>query len=740
MSSDRIETVKRDDFTWKDGDLQVTRSICWSPPGCHGGCGLLLFHRDGKLIRVEGDIKNRYNDGRLCVRGLSVGEMIEHPLRLKKPLLRTGNRGEDKWQEVTFDEAISVISERLTAIRNEHGSESVIFCKGTARDIGAWLPRLCYGFGSPNYFGFGPGSGNACFRPRVTGATAMMGGMPVPDLGQFDYSGSGGNFQQPRCILIWGANPIISNPDGLFGGWVIDALKNGSELIVVDPQKTWLASKAKHWLKLKPGTDGALAMGMIRQIFADNLIDADFCDEWVSGITGVQKVCDPYTLDRTSRITGIPHDEIKQAAQFFARSKPANLIWGVSVDMNPGCLGTISGLVSLITLTGNIEIPGGMILQPDPFGVQRRGDDIAEFPGVKVRRIGAEEYPIIEIGNPYGQPDVLLDQMESGKPYPIKAAWLQGTSVIPSSFADPKRVMKLFGSLDFCVVVDVFKTPAGVAFADVILPAALYPEKDSIFVQYSQVGTINKVVEPPPECRSDAEIILEVGRKVAPEYFQWDSVEEWIDHRLQPMGMDFEELRDVGSVFPTVEYNKQTKGKLRADGHQGFDTPSGKIELDCSVFRKFGLNGLPHFEDCTAEYWQRFGKEDYPFILTTGSRRSYYFGSEQRQVESLRKLQTDPQVQIHPEVAYQKGISQGDEVRIFSPFGSCTMKADISDLFDPEVIHCDYGWWYPERKGRLPELFGVGECNVNELLPSGLQGPGGLGYPFRCFICSIEKV
>lgn len=726
---------------WREGQYHVTRSVCWSPPGCHGGCGVLLYSENGRLIKVAGDEHNRFNRGRICVRGLNTPEAVHHPDRLRMPLVRAGQRGENRWREASFDDAIEIIAGKFLETKKRFGAESVIFCKGTARDIGGYLPRLCYGFGSPNYFGLGPANGNACYRPRVAVSTAMLGEMAVPDLGQFDTQSTGaGTFVPPRCILIWGANPVYTSPDGLFGGWVVDLMKSGTELIVVDPQETWLASRARHWLRIKPGTDGALALGMIRVLFESNLIDGDFCRDWVVGIDVVRAAVEPHTPQKVATITGLSPHDVTQAAGFFASRTPANLIWGVAVDMNPSCLGTIQGLVALMALTGNVEVPGGMVLCGDPFGVRRRGDDVQEFPGIEVKRIGAQQYPLIQVGNPYAQPDVLLEQMETGQPYPIKAAWLQGTSVIPSSFADPQRVMRSFSSLDFVTMVDVFMTPAAVAFADVVLPAAMYPEKDSIYVHYPQLGAINKAIEPPGECRSDAEIILALGRKIAPEHFPWKDVHGWLDYRLQPSGMSFPELQERGSLVPRLEYQKQATGKLRKGGKPGFETPSGKIELDSSILKEFCLNSLPHFSDCLSVYRSKYGNDRYPYILTTGARKPYFFSAEHRNMPSLRRLQPDPLVQIHPETGQKAGIAEGDWVRIFSPFGSCLMKAQISRRFAPEVVHCDFGWWYPESEPAAPELFGVMRSNVNSLFPSGLQGPGGYGYPFRCFTCNIEKV
>ena len=725
-------------YTRREGEYKVTRSICWSPPGCHGGCGVLVYTQNGKLVKVEGDPANRFNSGKLCVRGTKIAETVYHPDRLKHPLLRIGARGENKWKKIAFDEAINRISEKFLEIKKNFGAESVIFAKGTARDIGGWLPRLCYGFGSPNYFGFGPGNGNACFRPRVSVSQAVIGGLPFPDLGQF----SGGEFKGviPETIVVWGANPVVSNPDGFHGIWLTECLKKGSRLIVVDPRKTVLAEKADVWLRLSPGSDGALALGMLKVIFDSELHDKDFCADWVVGLTKLREAVKDYTPDRTAGLTGLSPEDIAAAARAYAESKNAAIIWGVSVDMNPGCISTIQSILSLSAVTGNIESPGGMIVSGEPFGVSNRGDSIEKFPDVRKNPIGQKEYPFNSVGSPYAQPDILLKQLDTGDPYPIKAAWLQGTGIIPSSFASPEKVMRLFRKIDFIVMTDIFLNPGAVALADIILPAAMYPEKDSIFVQTSQLGAINKAVEPPDECRSDAEIILELGKRTAPEYFPFTNVREWIDFRLKPSGFNFEELREKGSIFPNVEYFRHTRGKLRKDGKPGFETPSGRVELYSSVMNESGLQPIPEYNDYLQEYRDEFGIEKFPFILSTGARKSAYFCSEQRNIASLRKIHPNPVVSIHPRDAETKSIKNGGTVRIYSPFGECFMQAELSDRFDSGIVHCDYGWWYPEEEAEEPGLFGAFRSNVNNLLPLGLQGPGGYGYPFRSFICNIEPV
>jgi anaerobic selenocysteine-containing dehydrogenase len=429
---------------------------------------------------------------------------------------------------------------------------------------------------------------------------------------------------------------------------------------------------------------------------------------------------------------------LKEATRHFAKRKPANLVWGVGVDQHSDCVDTIHCLIALITITGNIGIPGGMVFSLEPFGVKRRGDAVEDFPEVKLQAIGLKEYPLMGIGNPYGQPDILLEQMGADEPYPIKGAWIQGAGIIPSGFADPHRVWRLFKKLDFIVIVDIFLNPASVALADIIFPAAMFPEKDSIYVHYSQLGAINKAIEPLGESKSDAEIILLIGKKIAPKYFPWNNVIEWLDYRLKPAGMNFAELREIGSLIPKIRFQNENVD-LRTENLHGFRTHSGKIEIYSTLLEKFGLSPLPRFRPDAYRIPEE-AREKYPFILTTGARKPYFFCAEHRQSATARRFQPQPEVFINSAVASKLKINNGDKVKIFSPFGSCIMTAKITERFIPEVIHCDSGWWFPEREGREPELFGVDECNVNALFPSGLQGESGFGYPFKSYFCNVEKI
>ncbi|MFH1651864.1 MAG: molybdopterin-dependent oxidoreductase, partial [Chloroflexota bacterium] len=357
-------------WTWEEDGMTVVRSIARTAPGCHEGCGVRLYVKDGRLVKVEGDPDFPLTGGRLCPRCLALPEVIYHPDRLKYPLKRVGERGEGKWQRITWDEAYNIIVARFNAIKQEYGAEAVIFCRGTGRDIRPYLARLCFSYGSPNQVGFGPLDGHACYAPKIATMGAVLGGFAVADCAQayperYDHP----EWRVPECIVIWGNNPLYASPDGFLGHWIIDCLRRGTELIVIDPRKTWLATRAKHWLQIRPGTDAALALGMLNIIIKERLYDREFVDKWTYGFDKLAERAAQYPVERMAEITWIPKEDILAAARMFARSKPASVQWGFAVDTTKESFSAGRAILSLFAITGNLDVPGGMITVFPPYGV-----------------------------------------------------------------------------------------------------------------------------------------------------------------------------------------------------------------------------------------------------------------------------------------------------------------------------------------------------------------------------------
>ncbi len=569
--------VRTKPWRWEEDGFTVTRGSAWSGPGCHDGCGVLLYtDKTGKLVKVEGDPDNPFNQGRLCVRCLALPEVTNHPDRLQYPMKRAGERGEDKWERITWDEAFDTIEKKFKEIKEEYGPELVIFAQGTGRDIMAYITRLSYSYGSPNEMSFL--SGMACYIPRVAEMMVTTGSFAVADCSQyFPDRYANPDWKVPECIVIWGHNPIVANADGFFGHWIVDCMKRGTKLIVIDPRLTWLAAKADLWLQIRPGTDAAMALGWLNTIIGEKLYDKEFVDKWTYGFDQLTERVTQYPVEKVAEITWVPKEKILAAARMFATSKPAAIQWGLAIDMTRESLPAGHAISSLWAITGNLDVPGGMMTVFPPYGVGSWVGDwgYEEFVSEKARgnRIGLQKYPLYHYGFQFSQPDEVVETLFSGKPYPIQAAWIQTSNPIACMGADPKRTYEGLKKIPFIVVVDLFKTPTAVAFADILLPAATYPERDGLRAVWYHVGAINKVTQI-GEARSDVEINLELGKRFNEKAWPWENDQEFYTHMLAGTGKTFKELREAGDpVYPPFTYKKYEKGLERRDGQLGFNTP-----------------------------------------------------------------------------------------------------------------------------------------------------------------------
>ena len=725
---------------YREGDLTVTRGGAWSGPGCHLGCGVLLYTDDeGKLVKVEGDPEDPSTGGRLCMRCLDAPEVVYNKDRILHPLVRDrADRGKDRWKQASWDEAYDLVAENFNKIKQEHGAESVVFAQGTARDISAYITRLAWSFGSPNYTGFL--SGQACYLPRVAGCAATTGAMWVCDCSQqFLDRYDNPDYHVPEIMFVWGNYPLKSNADGFFGHWVIDLMKRGMKIVMIDPRVTWLSNKAEMHLRVRPGTDAALALAMIDVIIEEGLYDREFVESWCYGFEELAERARQYPPEAVEETTWVPADQIREAARLLAGAESACLQWGVAVDMTREAVPAGQAMLALFEITGNIDNPGGMIAPPEILAYS--GGWGREFISDEqwAKRIGLAEYPLYNFGFPCSQPDMTIKAMKTGEPYAIHGLWLQTTNPMACMAAEPQEFYRMCKDLDFIAVVDMFMTPTAAALADVVLPAAAYPEREGIsFIAGVQRGVaINKVIQN-GETKSDMQINLELGRRLNPEAWPWDNVEDMFTDMLADTGLTFDELRTHSPAYQPFEYHRYRKGKLRAHGQPGFNTMTGRIELWSNFYNQAGLDPLPYFEEpepgpgSTPELLDR-----YPLILTTGARNWNSFHSEHRQIPRMRAMRPDPIVEVHPKTAEKFGVRDGDWVWIENPTGHAKRKVQVTATVDPRMVSCDHGWWLPEND---PEnFFDVFDVNINNCI-QGIPGKSGMGANYKCSLCTLRKI
>ena len=735
------EAYHEGEWQWEEDGYTVTRTYTYSAPGCHDSCGVLMYTKDGKLEKIEGDPLDPCANGRLCMRCLNLEEGVNYEDRPKYPLKRAGKRGENKWERITWDEAYDDIAEHVRAIWEEYGPESIVSMQGTGRNICWQTPYLSYAaFGSPNFV-LGFLSGDACYLPRTTIGHCFMGDFFVADCSQhLEKRFADPEYVFPDYMLICGNNALISNGDGFFGHWIVDVMKEGgTKLIVLDPSCTWLASKAEHWLQVRPGTDAAVVISMLGVIIEEDLYDHDFVENWCYGFDELAERAKEFDVKRVSEITWVPEEKIIAAARMLGNAKNSTLQWGVAVDMTREAMPAGQAILALWEITGNMERPGGMIVAPEILSVAGGWGREILGPEQEAKRIGIKDYPLYNFGFAVSQPDETVKTIETGVPYEIHGAWLQTTNPIACMGADPQRLYKALNKLDFIVVVDLFKTPTIAALADVVLPACTFPERNGIaFVSGAQRGsTINKVTDV-GECRSDMQINLELGKRWNPEAWPWDNVDEMFTDMLKPTDMSFEELQQVAPAYQPIEYYRYKTGKLRKDGQPGFNTPTGRIELWSNFYNQAGLDPLPYFEEpepgpgSTPDLM-----DEYPLVMTSGARTWGMFHSEHRQIERMRHYRPWPLMEIHPETAAKYGIKDGDWVWMEGPMGRAKRKAKLTPVMDRRIVSCDHGWWFPE--GDPEKFFDVFEYNINNLMVYS-PGKSGFGSNYKTSICRLYKL
>ena len=647
-----------------------------------------------------------------------------------------GERGEGKWRQVSWDEALDGIAQGLTAVKQQYGAEAICGMRGTGPRAGGVSNLVPYALGSPNAIS---SDLHICYAPGLIAENVTIGTSTLMERGP-DYENS-------SCILIFGANPMISHPprgrDVMRG-----RVSNGAKLIVVDPRRTYLAGKADLWLQIRPGTDAALVLGLINLIIEQGLHDKEFVERWCVGFDQLAARAAEYPVDRVAEITWLPADKIREAAWLYATTKPAVLHHRVAMDQNLCSTRSSQAMIQLVAITGNLDVQGGNLVPPRIPGYYRTGilsggAVCAPPPEVEERRLGAKRFPLAS--SPHGRfcggPTLMfvhahlaMEAMEGKGEYPLKAMYCSGGNPVVTTM-DVRRFRDALLNLELLVVADYFMTPTA-EIADYVLPAATWLERDELcddgYTDY--IAVRQRAVEPQGEAREDLAIVMDLVGRIPwadKARIPWGSPAECLDWMVAGMGLTFEELKKQGYYQEPRRYRKYEQN--------GFDTPSGKVELVASRLAGLGYDPLPAYvEPSESPVSTPRLLENYPFILITGARQIEYMTSEGRQVPELREQQPDPEVEVHPKAAAEAGLVEGDWAWLETPrkLGErVKLKVRFNDDLDPRVVSAAYGWWFPELPG--PE-HGCFDSNVNAVLDMGPPWEEICGsVPLRGTLCRL---
>jgi anaerobic selenocysteine-containing dehydrogenase len=691
-----VANVRTTDMQTAGGE-EIRQSIC--DMCCIGRCGIEVLVKDGRATRVQ-PFKD-YPNGPICVKGTSILFQLYHPDRLKYPMKRTNPKGSARasWQRISWDEALGTIAENLTRIKKEYGPEKVLFYAGDPKDaVRPNLQRLALKFGSPNY---GTES-SVCHRATVL-ATSLNG------------AGSKGMTPATKAVIMWAHNPAWSMAREM--DELVEAKERGVKIIDVDPRMVPTTKLADIHLQLRPGTDGALALGMSRVIINEKLYDEGFVLNWTQGFREFIDYVQQFTPENVEKITGVPAGKVVAAARLYASNRPTGWITSAATTVHHwnGCQNH-RAISAMTALTGAVPVPG---LGPSIPSLSVR--DISEWrtllPPLRSKRADLEDFPVWE---------QFIEEIQINRmPEYVKGGALRAGLFVGCNYRmwpQDQLYAKAIRDMEFTAGADFWLTPT-MELMDLVLPAATSLERlGPIQVAERTVFLPQPVVQPLGEARGDMEWMWDLAKRLGMGADFWNGdVRATLNWQLEPLGIKAADLmkEPKGIVIPPPAAKEPPSGK------PGFKTPSGKFELKSSVLEAAGFDGLPTYrEPPEGPVAAPQMAEKFPLIFNTGSREPMYTHSRHRNNPRLRELQPDPKVDINPKDAQARGIKQGEDVIVETPAGRITIKANVTHQARPGVVHVFHGW---------------PQADVNTILARTLDPIS--GFPaFKSQLCQVRKV
>ena len=678
-----------------------TKEIITDCTLCYHSCGCTVTVEDGKAVKIKGMASHPLSKGRLCPKGVSALDVIYSPERLREPMKQVNG----DFREISWDQALDEIASKLLGLKDRLGPQFLGVFSGSIGvenlEMGGLFRRFNAAFGSPNFFSVE----SVCYRMRIRVRQLTFGRYAVEEM-------------DSNLYILWGHNPEQSDFPLKFS--LKKNLAKGAKMVVIDPKRIPLADQADMYLRIRPGTDGALALAMMHVIINEGLYDKEFVESNTFGFDKLVPHVQPYTPEWAEKITWVPAEQTRKLARLFACTKGASIYQGTCTqDQTANGTQNSRAFAVLQAITGNVNVPGGWVTSPFPrfgnLGLPVGGDPL-----------GSEAYPLFSEMWGRKSPDGVVTMVPESIPEKLKAFLVVGGNPLVC-MPDTHAFREAFRKLDLLVVHDLFMTETAKE-AHYVLPACSHLEKWGLAYSYNVCHSIpflmlrKKCIEPLHESWSEWKFITELAKRLGMEdHFPWRSEEELVAYELAPSGLSFDFLlleKPEGDFYAQKRY--EITDKL-------FRTPSCRIELYSEALANLGFDPLPTFLE--PERGPERGKkkflEKYPLILSTGNRNLYYTHSQHRGVERLRKMSQEPFTEIGPETASLFGVGDGDHVVVETTRGQVTMKARVDERVPEGVVFIPHGW--------------AGEANANLLTDAQCREPI-MGYPdMKSLMCEIRK-
>ncbi|MFF3401896.1 molybdopterin-dependent oxidoreductase [Streptomyces sp. NPDC002659] len=641
-----------------------------------------------KVLKASGDKAHPANFGRLCTKGATTADMLAAPGRLTTALVRTERGAEPVPADV--DEAITSTAQRLRTIIDEHGPDAFAFYVSGQMSLEAQYlaNKLAKGFVRTNQI---ESNSRLCMASAGTGYKLSLGADGPP--------GSYQDFEKADVFFVIGSNMADCHP--ILFLRLMERVKAGAKLIVVDPRRSATADKAGLFLQIRPGTDLALLNGLLHLLYENGHTDAGFIAERTEGWEAMPEFLADYPPGIVAEITGIPEADIRRAAEWIGAAGEWMSCWTMGLNQSTHGTWNTNALINLHLATGAICRPGSgpfsLTGQPNAMGGREMGYMGPGLPGQRSVLVdedrafveelwGLEPGTVRKDGSGKGTVE-MFQRMAEGE---IKACWIICTNPV-ASVANRKTVIEALETAELVITQDVFADTETNAYADVVLPGALWTETEGVMINSERNLTLAQpAVDPPgqalPDWRIIARIACEMGYEHAFSYTSAEEIFEEIKRAANPKtgydlrGVTYERLRGTPVQWPAATAEGPDRNPIRylaEDGGPVFPTASGR-----AVF--FARPHIPAAE---------MPDDDYPFVLNTGRlQHQWHTLTKTAKVAKLNKLNPRPFVELHPQDAEQLGIVEGDAVEIASRRGRAVLPAVVTDRVRPGCCFAPFHW------------------------------------------------
>ncbi|WP_368234189.1 molybdopterin-dependent oxidoreductase [Anaerotruncus rubiinfantis] len=706
-----IEQLLKAKIPCEETGIEVKRSLCdICTPGMH--CGLNVYVKDGTILKVEGVENYPGSNGKICTKGACTRQYVYRKNRIRTPLRRIGARGEGKFEEISWEEAYREIAGRLNEIKAQDGPEAVAWFTGYSKWYRPWLHRLVHSFGSLNY-----GTESSCCNTATGMAWKTIAGR-----------GFRGDFANANLLIGWGCNTLIGNH--VVARAHLALKKRGGKVIIIDPRITPTTQKlADIHLQIRPGTDGALALGMGNTLIQNGWIDQPFIDKYVHGFAEYKAYVSQFTPERTQEITGVDKDLIIKAAHLYATSGPvAGYFPSAAVTHHINGYNNMRAIMSLEVLIGNVDRKGGVV-PVYPSLVYADGGfptmERAFLNDVKPQNcrspIGSGSFPLWYALTDEYQAMTLAGQIREQKPYPIRALGAFGMN--HRMFPQPTEMLGALEKLDFIFATDLIMTET-CRYADIVLPACSSLERSELKVYGGGYLTCTTPATPPLyQSKPDTQIICELaGYLDIEDDLLKSGYEKTMEYLISNLSVTLEELQAAPLPLKMKEAAPCKPGSLR---EKGFETPTGKLELYSEKIMQVRgnhteLDPLPVWN----ESFDSADREEYPFTLIAGARLPQAIHTRTHELPWAKNMRPDPTADIHPQDAKALGLQEGDWMQIIGEKGSVTVKVHLSGAGLPGDVYMYHGY---------------AQADINELIGKAHLDPYS-GFPgYRQVRCKLVK-